>query len=198
MLWRQRRADGSWPTISIGLSVYSPPFANLYTYSNSERDLGNSRTVAEFFQHYQYLIAEIPRDCTGPQYLRYMSSRIAAMLERDGYIWYQRFRGDVIRAYEAAGWIYDGEVCIDKDPQAQAIRTKAKGADVCAAPQGQLLGRPALADYILKFHKPGTNPRPFSRMSAMKSGFSGRARCGNLRDRRGRHVAIHYGARCRR
>ena len=82
------------------------------------------------------------------------------MLERDGYIGIKDFRGDVIRAYEAAGWIYDGEVCIDKDPQAQAIRTKAKALMFVQLHKDSSWSRPALADYILKFRKPGTNPTP--------------------------------------
>ena len=140
--WRQRRADGELADNSIGLSVYSPPFASLYTYSNSERDLGNSRTVAEFFQHYQYLIAEILRVTVPGRNTCVHVQQIAAMLERDGYIGIKDFRGDVIRAYEAAGWIYDGEVCIDKDPQSAGNPYEGKGADVCAAPQGQLLEPP--------------------------------------------------------
>ncbi len=145
---------------SIGLSVYSPPFASLYTYSNSERDLGNSRTVAEFFTHYQYLIAHILRVTMPGRNTCVHVQQIAAMLERDGYIGIKDFRGDVIRAYEAAGWIYDGEVCIDKDPQAQAIRTKAKALMFVQLHKDSAWSRPALADYILKFRKPGTNPAP--------------------------------------
>lgn len=82
------------------------------------------------------------------------------MLERDGYIGLKDFRGDVIRAYEAEGWIYDGEVCIDKDPQAQAIRTKAKALMFVQLHKDSSWSRPALADYILKFRKPGANPEP--------------------------------------
>jgi hypothetical protein len=145
---------------SIGLSVYSPPFASLYTYSNSERDLGNSRTVAEFFQHYGFIIAELLRITMLGRNTCVHVQQIAAMLERDGYIGIKDFRGDVIRAYEAAGWIYDGEVCIDKDPQAQAIRTKAKALMFVQLHKDSAWSRPALADYILKFRKPGANPAP--------------------------------------
>lgn len=163
--WRLMLGDsaermGELADSSIGLSVYSPPFASLYTYSNSERDLGNSRTVAEFFQHYQYLIAEILRVTMPGRNTCVHVQQIAAMLERDGYIGIKDFRGDVIRAYEMAGWIYDGEVCIDKDPQAQAIRTKAKALMFVQLHKDSAWSRPALADYILKFRKPGTNPLP--------------------------------------
>jgi DNA modification methylase len=142
---------------SIGLSVYSPPFASLYTYSNSERDLGNSRTVAEFFQHYGYIINELLRVTKPGRNTCVHVQQIAAMLERDGYIGIKDFRGDVIRAYEAAGWIYHGEVCIDKDPQAQAIRTKAKALMFVQLHKDSSWSRPALADYILLFRKQGEN-----------------------------------------
>lgn len=145
---------------SVALSVYSPPFASLYTYSNSERDLGNSRTSAEFFQHYQYIIAELLRVTMPGRNTCVHVQQIAAMLERDGYIGIKDFRGDVIRAYQAAGWIYYGEVCIDKDPQAQAIRTKAKGLMFVQLHKDSSDSRPALADYILIFQKPGDNPIP--------------------------------------
>jgi hypothetical protein len=145
---------------SIGLSVYSPPFASLYTYSNSERDLGNSRTIDEFFTHYQFIIAELLRVTMPGRNTCVHVQQIAAMLERDGYIGIKDFRGAVIRAYETAGWIYHGEVCIDKDPQAQAIRTKSKALLFVQLHKDSSWSRPALADYILIFRKPGENPVP--------------------------------------
>lgn len=145
---------------SIDLSVYSPPFASLYTYSATERDLGNSRTAEEFFEHYAFLISEVLR-ATKPGRLTCVHvAQIAAMLERDGYIGLKDFRGDVIRAYIAAGWVYHGEVCIDKDPQAQAIRTKAKGLLFVQMQKDSTWSRPAMADYILIFRKPGKNAVP--------------------------------------
>lgn len=145
---------------SIDLSVYSPPFASLYTYSATERDLGNCRSSAEFFEHYAFLIAELLR-VTKPGRLTCVHvAQIAAMLERDGYIGMKDFRGDVIRAYVAAGWVYHGEVCIDKDPQAQAIRTKAKGLLFVQMRKDSSWSRPAMADYILLFRKPGQNAVP--------------------------------------
>jgi DNA modification methylase/superfamily II DNA or RNA helicase len=145
---------------SVGMSIYSPPFASLYTYSASDRDLGNSRSSAEFFTHYGYIIREILRVTKPGRATCVHVQQIAAMLERDGYIGIKDFRGDVIRAYEANGWIYDGEVCIDKDPQAQAIRTKAKALMFVQLHKDSAWSRPALADYIIKFRKPGTNAEP--------------------------------------
>lgn len=148
------------PDESIGLSVYSPPFLSLYTYSATERDMGNCASSAEFFEHFGYLLRELLRVTKPGRHTCVHVAQVAAMLERDGYIGLKDFRGDTIRAYIDAGWIYHGEVCIDKDPQAQAIRTKAKGLLFVQMRKDSSWSRPALADYILVFRKPGTNTEP--------------------------------------
>jgi superfamily II DNA or RNA helicase len=145
---------------SIGLSVYSPPFASLYTYSNSERDLGNSRDWNEFFEHYQYIIRDLLRVTMPGRNTCVHVQQLTATQTTDGYIGMKDFRGEVIRAYIDAGWIYHGEVCIDKDPQAQAIRTKSKSLLFVQLHKDSSWSRPALADYILLFRKPGVNPIP--------------------------------------
>jgi DNA modification methylase len=160
--WRLMLGDSSErlaeiPDASIDLSVYSPPFQSLYTYSPTERDLGNSRTREQFFEHYGFIIREILRATKPGRNTCVHVQQIAAMLARDGYIGIKDFRGDVIRAYEDAGWIYHGEVCIDKDPQAQAIRTHSKGLLFVQVRKDTTWSRPALADYILLFRKPGDN-----------------------------------------
>ena len=147
---------------SIGLSVYSPPFLSLYTYSPSERDMGNSQSADEFFRHYQFLLAELLRVTMPGRLTAVHCAQVAAMKERDGWIGLKDFRGDLIRAYTDAGWIYHGEVCIDKDPQAQAIRTHAKGLMFVQLRKDSSWMRPALADYILLFRKPGENAIPVS------------------------------------
>ena len=145
---------------SVDLSVYSPPFVSLYTYTASERDMGNCASAAQFFEHYSFLIRDLLR-VTKPGRLTCVHvAQIAAMLERDGYIGLKDFRGDVIRAYIAAGWVYHGEVCIDKNPQAQAIRTKSKGLLFVQLKKDSTWSRPAMADYILLFRKPGENTVP--------------------------------------
>ena len=147
---------------SIGLSVYSPPFLSLYTYSPSERDMGNSSSSEEFFRHYQFLLAELLRVTRPGRLTAVHCAQVAAMKERDGWIGLKDFRGDLIRAYVEAGWIYHGEVCIDKDPQAQAIRTHAKGLMFVQLRKDSSWMRPALADYIVLFRKPGENTVPIS------------------------------------
>ncbi len=86
------------PEASIDLSVYSPPFMDLYTYTNSERDLGNSRGAAEFFDHYRFIISELLRVTKPGRITCVHVSDIPAMASRDGYIGVKDFPGDVIRA----------------------------------------------------------------------------------------------------
>lgn len=148
------------PADSIDLSVYSPPFISLYTYTASPHDIGNCATEAEFFEHFGFAIHEVLR-VTKPGRLTCVHvAQVPAMLERDGFIGMKDFRGHTIDAYEAAGWIYHGEVCIDKDPQAQAIRTKSKSLLFVQLRKDSSWLRPALADYILVFRKPGDNAEP--------------------------------------
>ncbi len=145
---------------SVDLSVYSPPFISLYTYTASERDIGNCATTPEFFEHLAYVIRGL-LDATRPGRLTCCHvAQVPAMLGRDGYIGMKDFRGMTIQAYESAGWIYHGEVCIDKDPQAQAIRTKSKSLLFVQLRKDASWLRPALADYILVFRKPGENLIP--------------------------------------
>lgn len=148
------------PDDSIHLSVYSPPFLGLYVYSNSERDMGNCASSEEFFEHYAFMLKELLRVTLPGRLTCVHVQQVSAMLERDGYIGIKDFRGWTIAAYEKNGWIYHGEVCIDKDPQAQAIRTKAKALLFVQMRKDSSWSRPALADYILIFRKPGENPVP--------------------------------------
>lgn len=142
---------------SVDLSVYSPPFMALYTYSASEADIGNCSTEEEFFQHFGFLQREMLR-VTKPGRLTCVHvAQVPAMLARDGYIGMKDFRGKTIVSYEANGWIYQGEACIDKDPQAQAIRTHSKGLLFVQLKKDASWLRPAMADYVLVFRKPGEN-----------------------------------------
>lgn len=148
------------PDNSVDLSVYSPPFISLYTYTASERDMGNCASAGEFFEHFGFLQRELLRVTKPGRLTCCHVAQVAAMLERDGYIGLKDFRGMTIAAFERNGWIYHGEVCIDKDPQAQAIRTKSKGLLFVQMRKDSSWSRPALADYILIFRKPGDNAVP--------------------------------------
>lgn len=145
---------------SIDLSVYSPPFMSLYSYSPSERDLGNSHGEEEFFKHFQFIIQELLRVTKPGRLTACHVAQVPAMLVRDGYIGLKDFRGKTIQAFIDAGWIQHGEVVIDKDPQAQAIRTKAKALLFTQMHKDSSWSRPALADFVLWFRKPGENQVP--------------------------------------
>jgi hypothetical protein len=144
-------------TASVDLSVYSPPFASLFTYSPSDRDLGNCRDAAEFAVHYRFIVDELLR-ITKPGRLSVVHcQQLTTQKGRDGAIGLYDFRGDLIKTHIEAGWIFHGEVTIDKDPQAQAIRTKATTLMFQTLNRDSSMSRPALADYLLMFRKPGDN-----------------------------------------
>jgi DNA modification methylase len=142
---------------SIDLSVYSPPFADLYTYTNSEHDLGNSKDWGEFFQHYAFIIREVLRVTKPGRLTCVHTSDIPAMEVKDGYIGMRDFPGEVIRAYEREGWTFVGRAFIQKNPQAQAIRIKSKALLFAQLRKDSSHSRPAIIDQILIFKKPGEN-----------------------------------------
>lgn len=145
---------------AVDLSVYSPPFASLYTYSPTPRDLGNSHGRDEFLEHYGFVIRETLR-LTKPGRLSCVHvQQLTTTKATHGVIGMTDFRGQVIAAHEAAGWIYHGEVTVDKDPQAQAIRTKAQALMFNTLHRDSAMTRPALADYVIVFRKPGENAVP--------------------------------------
>jgi DNA modification methylase/superfamily II DNA or RNA helicase len=160
--WRVMLGDSAerlatLPSESVDLTVYSPPFLSLYTYSPSDRDMGNSRDDEQFWTHYSYVTRELLRLTKPGRHVVVHCAQVPRTLGRDGVIGIKDFRGDLIRHHEAEGWVYHGEVCIDKDPQAQAIRTKNKGLLFVQKEKDRSWLRPAFADYLLVFRKPGDN-----------------------------------------
>lgn len=148
------------PDDSIDLSVYSPPFASLFTYSPSPRDLGNSYDRVEFLEHYGFIIDHMLR-VTKPGRLSCVHvQQLTTTKATHGVVGMTDFRGQVIAAHQDHGWIFHGEVTVDKDPQAQAIRTKAQALMFQTLNRDSASSRPALADYLLIFRKPGDNAVP--------------------------------------
>lgn len=148
------------PDDSVHLSCYSPPFSSLFTYSPSVRDLGNSSSRAEFFAHYRYIIEHNLRVTMPGRIACVHVQQLTTTKATNGVVGLTDFRGEVIRAYIDAGWIFHGEVTVNKDPQAQAIRTKAQALMFVTKNRDSSKTRPALADYLLMFRKPGDNPVP--------------------------------------
>lgn len=164
-MWRFMLGDScerlaELPSQSIDLSVYSPPFTHLYVYSPSIRDLGNCADAGEFVEHFGFIIREILRLTRPGRLTAVHVAQVPLMKSRDGYVGLTDFRGQVIAAYQSAGWIYWGEATVDKDPQAQAIRTKAQQLMFVSKNKDSTIVRPALADYLLLFKAPGDNAVP--------------------------------------
>lgn len=146
------------PDNTIHYSITSIPFASLYTYSNSERDLGNSRTYDEFWTHYEYLMREWVRVMMPGRLISIHCMNLPTSKERDGYIGLRDFRGDVIRGMLACGMIYHSEVVIWKDPVLAMQRTKALGLLHKQLKKDSCMSRQGIPDYLVTFRKPGDNP----------------------------------------
>lgn len=146
------------PSNSIHFQVFSPPFESLYTYSNSERDMGNSAGTDQFWEHYKFLIAEQFRINMPGRLVSVHCMNLPTSKVRDGVIGLRDFRGEIIRAYEDAGFIYHSEVCIWKDPVTSMQRTKALGLLHKQLKKDACMSRQSIPDYLCTFRKPGDNP----------------------------------------
>jgi len=154
------------PDNSIHYSIFSPPFASLYTYSNSDRDMGNCRDNEEFFTHFQFLIRELYRVIMPGRLISFHCMNIPTSKAHHGYIGIRDFRGDLIRAFEAEGFIYHSEVCIWKDPVVAQQRTKALGLLHKQLVKDSSLSRQGIPDYLVTMRKPGDNQEPIAGMLA--------------------------------
>lgn len=148
------------PDSSIHFSIYSPPFASLYTYSNSSRDLGNCRIQSEFYEHFEFIVSELYRVLIPGRIMAVHCTNLPTLKERDGFIGIRDFRGDLIRIFEKAGFIYHSEVCIWKDPVIAMQRTKALGLLHKQLKKDSTLSRQGIPDYLIAMRKPGANPEP--------------------------------------
>ena len=147
------------PDQSIGYSIFSPPFASLYTYSNSPRDMGNCRTDAEFFEHLDYLIVELARVMKPGRNVSFHCMLMPSSKERDGVIGLKDFRGDLIRAFQARGFIFHSEVVIWKDPVTAMQRTKALGLLHKSVRENAAMCRQGIPDYLVTMRAPGVSER---------------------------------------
>ena len=148
------------PSNSIDFTIFSPPFSSLYTYSNSERDMGNSKDDEEFFMHFGYLVDHLFRLTNPGRIVAFHCMNIPAMKERDGYIGIKDFRGDLIRCFQKRGFIFHSEHCIWKDPLIEATRTKAIGLMHKQLCKDSTICRSGLPEYLIAMRKPGENAEP--------------------------------------
>lgn len=151
------------PTGSIDYSIFSPPFASLYTYSNSDRDMGNCRTHTEFYEHFSFLVSELLRVTKKGRLLSFHCMQLPTSKSRDGVIGLTDFRGLLIKAFQDAGWIYHSEVVIWKDPVTAMQRTKALGLLYKQLKKDSAMSRQGIPDYLVTMRAPGVNPNPVTK-----------------------------------
>jgi superfamily II DNA or RNA helicase len=150
------------PAESIDYSVFSPPFASLYTYSNSPRDIGNVKSHDEFAEHMGFLIEELYRATKPGRLVSFHCMDLPTSKERDGVIGLRDFRGLLIRAFECVGWIYHSSVVIWKDPVTAMQRTKALGLLWKQLKKDSAMSRQGIPDYVVTMRKPGVNDSPIA------------------------------------
>jgi hypothetical protein len=151
-----------FPDGKIDLSIFSPPFADLYCYSDNPADLGNCTSYEQFFVHFGFIIKELFRVTKPGRICAVHCIDIPAMSERDGYIGIKDFPGDIIRAFQSFGFIYHSRHVIWKDPLIEATRTKALGLMHKQLCKDSTRCRAGLPDYLLAFRVPGENDVPVS------------------------------------
>jgi hypothetical protein len=146
------------PPSSVDYSIFSPPFSSLYTYSNSPRDLGNCRTDEEFFAHFQFVIEELRRLIKPGRLVSFHCMLLPTSKVRVGVIGLKDFRGDLIRAFTAQGFIHHSEVVIWKDPVTAMQRTKALGLLHKSVRENASMCRQGIPDYLVTVRAPGEAP----------------------------------------
>ena len=146
------------PDNSIHYTIFSPPFSSLYTYSNSDRDMGNSKNDEEFYKHFEFLVKELYRITIPGRLVSFHCMQIPLMKERDGVIGLKDFRGDLIRSFQKEGFIYHSEVCIWKNPVVEMQRTKALGLLHKQIKKDSSMCRQGIPDFLITMRKPGENP----------------------------------------
>jgi hypothetical protein len=148
------------PDRSIGFSCFSPPFSNLFTYSSSECDMGNSANDDEFFVHHNYMLEHLTRIMKPGRLAAVHCSDLPFTKWKDGMIGIKDLSGMLIRAYQDAGWILHSRVTIWKDPVVEMTRTKALGLLYMQLKKDSTRSRVGMPDYLLVFRAPGDNAEP--------------------------------------
>jgi len=150
------------PDDTLHYSIYSPPFASLYTYSNSDRDMGNCKDTETFLEHYRFLVNEIFRSTMPGRLTSFHCMDLPTSKVRDGIIGLRDFRGELIRIHQEAGFVYHSGVTIWKDPVTAMQRTKAIGLLYKQLKKDSHLSRQGIPDYLVTMRKPGVNPEPIT------------------------------------
>jgi DNA modification methylase len=179
------------PPGKIGLCIFSPPFANLYSYSDSPRDMGNCKTYDEFFTHFDYVIAGIKKIMMPGRIVAVHCIDIPAMKERDGYIGLKDFPGDLVKAFQKQGFVYHSKHVIWKDPLIEAVRTKAIGLAHKQLCKDSSKCRAGLPDYLIAFRQEGENKIPIKHGKGMTA-YCGSSDPGGEGVKRGHNIWRRY------
>ena len=150
------------PDASVDFSIFSPPFASLYTYSASDRDLGNCLDHGTFFAHFAFVIKELYRVLKPGRLVSFHCMNLPTSKARDGVIGLTDFRGQLIKSFQGVGFVYHSEVAIWKDPVTAMQRTKALGLLHKTIRKDSSMSRQGIADYLVTMRKPGENAEPIS------------------------------------
>lgn len=150
------------PDASVGFTLYSPPFGDLFVYSQSERDMGNSSTNGDFINHYRFMLDDLSRIMKPGRVVGVHCSDLPLRKGRDGHIGLYDFSGDLIRAHIDAGFVYHGRTTIWKDPVVEMQRTKALGLLYKQLKKDSVMSRTGMPDYMLWFRAPGENDAPIT------------------------------------
>lgn len=153
------------PDSSIHYTIFSPPFSSLYTYSNSDRDMGNCKDDSEFYEHFIFLAKELYRVTMPGRLLSFHCMDLPMMKERDGVIGLKDFPGMLIRIFEDCGFIYHSKITIWKNPVTEMQRTKSIGLLWKQVKKDSSISRQGLPDYIVTMRKDGNNPEPVKHTS---------------------------------
>lgn len=148
------------PDNSVHYSIFSPPFASLYTYSDHIEDMGNSKNYHEFFEHFKFLVKDLYRILMPGRNVSIHCMNLPTTKSHHGFIGIEDFRGDIIRLFQECGFTYHSEVCIWKDPVIAMQRTKAIGLLHKQVTKDSCMSRQGIPDYLVTMKKPGDNLEP--------------------------------------
>ena len=150
------------PDASVHYTIFSPPFQSLYVFSDDPRDVSNNATDEAFWTHFRFVIEGLSRVTMAGRLVSIHCMQLPTSKLRDGFIGLRDFRGEIIRAFQGAGFIYHSEVCIRKDPVSAMQRTKSIGLLHKQVVKDSSLSRMAVADYVVTMRLPGVNPEPIA------------------------------------
>lgn len=145
---------------SVGLSVFSPPFAELYTYSSHIEDMGNSKDYNEFLTQFKFLVSELYRVMKQGRNVAVHCMDLPIQKGKEGFIGLRDFSGMILKAFDEVGFVYHSRITIWKDPVVEMQRTKALGLLHKQVKKDSTMSRVGIPDYVMIFRKDGDREDP--------------------------------------